>query len=327
VSKLSNVVSVRRGGAEYLGAVDDYSGMLPVRAEIVEVGPRDGLQNEATSLATADKVELIRRLLAGGARRIETASFVHPRLVPQMADAEDVMAELGESRGGVSFIGLVLNRRGLARALACSVDEVNFSVSASQGFSRSNQGAPVEDVIASIEEMIPEAKAAGRATTVTISVVWGCPFDGEVDVGAVTRLAARAAAAGVDEVALGDTIGVAVPAAVFDRIHAVRKAVDVPLRGHFHDTRNTGVANAFAALLAGVATLDASIGGAGGCPFAPNATGNVATEDLVYMLERSGIATGVDLAAVVDTGRWLADRLGKQLPTAVGRAGGFPATP
>ena len=301
------------------------AGMLPARVDIVEVGPRDGLQNERAVLATADKVDLMERLLAAGVRRIETASFVHPGLVPQMADAEAVMAELGPSASGRSYIGLVLNRRGFDRALATSVDEINFSVAASEGFSRSNQGAPVEAVMTAIEGMIPEATAAGLSTTVTISVVWGCPFDGEVAAGAVTALARRSVEAGVSEVALGDTIGVAVPAAVTRRVSAVRAATgDVPLRVHFHDTRNTGVANVYAALLSGVTVVDASVGGAGGCPFAPNATGNVPTEDVLYMLHRSGIETGIDMAAIGDIGRWLGDRLNRELPSAIGKAGGFP---
>lgn len=304
----------------------DAAGMLPARVCIVEVGPRDGLQNEDVVVATPGKVDLIERLVGAGVRRVETASFVHPGLVPQMADAEAVMAALGPSAPGTSYIGLVLNRRGFERALATSVDEINFSVAASEGFSRSNQGASVDAAMAAIEEMIPEATAAGLSSTVTISVVWGCPFDGEVVTEAVTALARRSVEAGVSEVALGDTIGVAVPAAVTDRVGAVRAVTgDVPLRVHFHDTRNTGVANVYAALLAGVTVVDASVGGAGGCPFAPKATGNVPTEDVLYMLHRSGIETGIDMAAIGDIGRWLGDRLDRELPSAIGKAGGFPA--
>lgn len=236
------------------------------------------------------------------------------------------MAELGPSAPDTSYIGLVLNRRGFERALATSVDEINFSVAASEGFSRSNQGSSVDAAMTAIEEMIPEATAAGLKSTVTISVVWGCPFDGEVPVEAVTTLVQRSVRAGVSEVALGDTIGVAVPAAVTARVVAVRAVGgDVPLRVHFHDTRNTGIANVYAALLAGVTIVDASVGGAGGCPFAPDATGNVPTEDVLYMLHRSGVATGVDMDAIADIGRWLAGRLDRDLPAAIGRAGGFPA--
>ena len=299
--------------------------MLPAEVSIVEVGPRDGLQNEDAILATAEKVELVNRMLRAGARRIETASFVHPKLVPQMADAEAVMATLGISSPNVSYIGLVLNRRGLERALDTTVDEINFSVAATEGFSQSNQGTSAAAVMSSIEEMVPLVRATARPATVTISVVWGCPFEGEVPLEAVVALAQRAAAAGADEIALGDTIGVAVPAKVTEMVEAVRAVVGgTRLRVHFHDTRNTAVANSYAAIGAGVTTLDSSVGGAGGCPFAPNATGNVATEDILYMLERSGIATGMKLDDVAETGRWLASRLGRELPAAVGKAGGFP---
>jgi hydroxymethylglutaryl-CoA lyase len=299
--------------------------MDPRHVTVVEVGARDGLQNEAVVLGTETKVELIRRLAATGVGRIETASFVHPGRVPQMADAEAVMAALGPSPDGVSFIGLVLNRRGLQRALVTSVDEVNFVVAATQAFSEANQGGGVATVMSEIVTMVPLARDAGRATTVTISVAFGCPYEGEVAPGVVAALAAEAAAAGADEIALGDTIGVAVPADVTGRIDRVRDAAgDVPLRMHFHDTRNTAIANAAAALARGVSVLDASVGGAGGCPFAPNATGNVATEDLLYLLERSGTTTGVDREAVTGVGRWLGAQLGKELPSALGRAGGFP---
>ncbi len=300
---------------------------LPGQVTLVEVGARDGLQNEDVILSTEDKVTLIRRLVAGGVRRIETASFVHPRLVPQMADAEAVMAALGPSPEGVSWIGLVLNLRGLDRALATDVDETNFVVGASEGFNRANGGAAVEETMRDIEAMVPDALAAGMRTTLTISVAFGCPFDGEVPTGAVVDLVRRGVAAGVDEIALGDTIGVAVPGDVVDRLAAVLNVADgTALRCHFHDTRNTGVANVYAALTAGVDVIDASVGGAGGCPFAPNATGNVATEDVLYSLHRMGITTGIDLGSVIETGRWLGERLGRTLPAALARAGEFPAS-
>jgi hydroxymethylglutaryl-CoA lyase len=291
------------------------------------VGARDGLQNESAVLSTGDKVALIRRSTDAGVRRIETASFVNPRLVPQMADAEAVMEALGATPDGQSYIGLVLNRRGLDRALATTVDEVNFVVGATDGFTTANQGSTVAETMAEIEAMLPEAAGAGRSTTVTISVAFGCPFEGEVSVAQVSALAARAAAAGAGEIALGDTIGVAVPAQVVEVAEAVGAVIaDARLRMHFHDTRNTGVANVYAALTAGVTTVDASVGGAGGCPFAPSATGNVATEDVVYALDRMGVTTGIDLEATIATGRWLGEQLGKDLPSAVvGRAGGFPA--
>ncbi|MEN8234454.1 MAG: hydroxymethylglutaryl-CoA lyase [Actinomycetota bacterium] len=290
--------------------------------ELVEVGARDGLQNESVTLPTAAKVELIERLVAAGARRIEVASFVHPGRVPQMADAEAVIEALGPSPDGVSYIGLVLNRRGLDRALATTVDEINFVVGVSEGFNRANAGVSPEETMTEIEAMLSEV--ADRRTTVTISVAFGCPYDGAVPVADVAKLASRAAAAGADEVALGDTIGVAVPSQVTATIEAVRSATGVPLRGHFHDTRNTAVANAAAAHAAGVTVLDASVGGAGGCPFAPNATGNVATEDLVYLFERMGIETGIDVTRVIETTEWLGTQLGKDLPSAVAHAGWWP---
>ncbi|MET0831809.1 MAG: hydroxymethylglutaryl-CoA lyase, partial [Acidimicrobiia bacterium] len=268
---------------------------MPGAVTLVEVGARDGLQNEPAVLSTEAKVELIRRLTAAGVHRIETASFVNPRLVPQMADAEDVMEALGETPDGLSYIGLVLNRRGLERALATTVDEVNLVVGATESFTAANQGSTVEATMAEIEAMLPEAAGAGRSTTVTVSAAFGCPFEGEVAVGAVTALAERAAAAGAGEIALGDTIGVAVPAQVRDVTEAVAAVIgDAELRMHFHDTRNTGVANVYAALTAGVTIVDASVGGAGGCPFAPDATGNVATEDVLYALNRMGVSTGID---------------------------------
>jgi len=293
--------------------------------EIVEVGPRDGLQNEATILDTPTKTELIRRCVAAGTRRIEVASFVNPKRVPQMADAEGVLGALGPSGEGFSSIGLVLNERGLDRALATDVDEVNFVVGASEGFNRANAGQAPAETMAAIEDMLPRASEAGRFTSVTISVSFGCPYDGEVPVNAVAELAERSAAAGADEIGLGDTIGVGVPSDVEARVGTVAKRIGgVPLRCHFHDTRNTAMANTYAAYAAGVRVFDASVGGAGGCPFAPNATGNVATEDLLYLFERQGIGTGIDHQMTIETGRWLGEQLGKPLPAALARAGWFP---
>jgi hydroxymethylglutaryl-CoA lyase len=294
-----------------------------VRVELVEVGARDGLQNESVVLPTEAKVELIERLAAAGSRRIEVASFVHPGRVPQMADAEAVIKAVGPSPDGSSYIGLVLNGRGLERALATSVDEINFVVGASDGFNRANVGVSPEATMTEIEMMLGQVE--DRRTTVTISVAFGCPYDGTVPIDAVVDLVTRAAAAGVDEIALGDTIGVAVPTHVTAMIDAVRAAIDVPLRGHFHDTRNTAVANAAAAYASGVTVLDASVGGAGGCPFAPNATGNVATEDLIYLFERMGVETGIDHEQTIETTRWLETKIGRQLPSAIARAGWWPA--
>ena len=299
----------------------------PQHIQIVEVGPRDGLQNEDVVLSAAVKAELIMRCMRMGATRIEVASFVNPKRVPQMADAEEVLAAVGPAPDGVAHIGLVLNERGLERALATTIDEVNLVVGASAAFNRANAGAAPEATMTEIEAMLPRARAAGLATTVTISVAFGCPYEGAVAPEAVVALAKRAARAGADEIALGDTIGVAVPDDVRVLVSAVRSVANgAALRCHFHDTRNTAIANVSAAIEAGVGVIDAAVGGAGGCPFAPNATGNVATEDVVYLLGRSGLTTGVDLEATIATGRWLGSRLGTQLPAALGRAGGFPGS-
>jgi hydroxymethylglutaryl-CoA lyase len=298
--------------------------------EIVEVSPRDGLQNEKVPVTTAGKVELIRRAAAAGAKRIEATSFVSPRAVPQMADAAEVMARLRDGDDfrarGVTLIGLALNRRGVERALAADVDEVNFVVGATESFNQRNQNAAIAETMADLALAIEATKAQGVRMGLTISVAFGCPFEGEVDRRRVVSLAQEAAGLGVFEVAFGDTIGVADPLAVERLMADVRAAAPgTPLRLHFHNTRNTGIANAFAAWRAGAATLDASIGGLGGCPFAPRATGNIATEDLVYMLDRMGVRTGYDLAALIATTQWLAENCGLQPPAMVARAGGFPA--
>jgi hydroxymethylglutaryl-CoA lyase len=296
-----------------------------VQVEIVEVAPRDGLQNERTPVSTADKVELVRRTAAAGIRRVEVTSFVHPGRVPQMADAEEVVAALPRG-AGTSVIGLALNERGLERAIAAGVDEVNAVLVASEEFSRRNQGVGMVEGAAVVARMAARAAAAGLRFSATIGAAFGCPFEGEVAVADVVRLAEGAAAAGVDEIALADTIGVAVPTDVRERVRAVRSAVgEVPLRCHFHNTRNTGLANAFTAVEEGVAALDASLGGIGGCPFAPAATGNIPTEDLVYLLDRAGVRTGVSLDALVEAVPWLDRVLGARTPGLLARAGGFPA--
>lgn len=299
---------------------------MPVEhVQIVEVGARDGLQNEDAAISTTAKIEMIDRVVAAGVKRAEVASFVHPGLVPQMADAEAVVAGL-RRRSDVSYIGLVLNARGLERAMATAVDEINFVVGASEGFNQANQRTSVAGTMAAIEEMLPVAAQSGRRTTVTISVAFGCPYEGEVDVRRVVALAERAAAAGANEIALGDTIGVATPGDVRERLAALSGAIgESVLRCHFHDTRNTAVANVVAAVDRGVRVIDASVGGTGGCPYAPNATGNVPTEDVVYTLHRMGYSTGVDIEGMIKTGHWLGEQLGKPLPAALGRAGSWPA--
>lgn len=294
--------------------------------EIVEVGPRDGLQNEKAILSVEEKVALIRRLEAAGARRTEVVSFVNPSRVPQMAGAEEIMDALAGPDPRRSRIGLVLNMRGWERCVSAGCDEANVVVCASDGFGVKNQGATVNqqlDALAAIVER--QAVEGGPPITATISVAFGCPFDGEISQDQVVAIAREAAAMKVPEIAIADTIGVADPWTVRRRIEAVRAAApNARLRMHFHDTRNTGLANAFASVEAGVDVLDASVGGLGGCPFAPAATGNIGTEDLVYMLERAGFETGYDLAALIAIGRDVSERLGKAPASSLTRAGGFP---
>jgi hydroxymethylglutaryl-CoA lyase len=295
--------------------------------EILEVSPRDGLQNEKTILSTEDKVELVERAVRAGARRIEVTSFVNPSRVPQMADADDVMAALPR-REGLRYAGLVMNRRGLDRALAGGVDEIDVVVVATDTFCQRNQGMSTAEACDTAAALVEEARAAGVFSTITVGASFGCPFEGEVPVDRLREVVGRVVDAGPDELALADTIGVAVPSDVKARLGLARELAgpDMPLRLHLHDTRHTGVANAVAAIESGAATLDASIGGAGGCPFAPNATGNVATEDLVYLFDRMGVRTGFDLESITQSVTWLEERLGKRLPGALLRAGGFPSS-
>ncbi|MGE0113965.1 MAG: hydroxymethylglutaryl-CoA lyase [Steroidobacteraceae bacterium] len=294
------------------------------RVEIVEVGPRDGLQNETATLSTALKTELIQRLIQAGIHRIEVASFVNPKLVAQMADAEEVLAQVSR-QPGVTRVGLVLNRRGLERAIAAGCDEVGLVAVATDSFGRHNQGADRERAIDICEELVPLAKSAGMSVQITLSVAFGCPYEGEVPAERVLDICKRLAALGPRELALADTIGVAVPMQVQHLFEHVRAfAPNLHLRGHFHNTRNTALANIMAAYQSGVRIFDSSIGGIGGCPFAPRASGNVATEDVVYLLERSGIRTGLSLARLIDTAQWLEHCLGHALPGMLHRAGEFP---
>jgi hydroxymethylglutaryl-CoA lyase len=298
---------------------------MTASVEIVEVGPRDGLQSEPGVFPTAAKIEFIERLFDAGLRRIEVSSFVNPKKVPQMADAEAVLSGL-RRREGVHFIGLVLNRRGYERAAAAGCNEIGMAVVASDTFNRRNQGVSTDESIAAWLEIAREANAAGLRPTITIGASFGCPFEGEVPVERVIAIARRVAEAGPYEIAFADTIGVGVPAQVAEVFGRAREALPgIRLRGHFHNTRNTGLANAYAAVQAGAVTLDASAGGIGGCPFAPAATGNIPTEDLVYLLERSGIATGVDLDRLLSTGEWLQQTLGRTIPGMLLKAGNFPA--
>lgn len=293
--------------------------------EIVEVAPRDGLQNEDAAFATGTKVALIERLVDAGARRIEVTSFVDPRRVPQMADA-GILPGLLPRRPGLSYIGLVMNRRGIERAIAAGVREVNVVIVATDTFARRNQGRSREETEAEAEAIARAARDAGLFVSVTIGAAFGCPFEGEIPVGRIVEMARRIGGSGAQELALADTIGVACPRDVAERFEAVAAvAPDLALRGHFHNTRNTGIANAWAALASGATALDASLGGIGGCPFAPAATGNIATEDLAYMLERAGIRTGLDLQALIAAAAWLERQLGRPVPAMLGRAGPFPA--
>ncbi len=293
--------------------------------EMVEVGPRDGLQNEAAIVSTADKLRLVQRAIDYGVRRIEVTSFVNPKKVPQLADAEELVAMLPE-RDDVTYIGLVLNRRGAERALATGrIDELGAVCVTSDSFGIRNQGQSSDESLAAAMEIVALARAAGRSGQITIATAFGCPFEGEVAVDRVVEMAKRAADAGPREIALADTIGVGVPAQVADMVGRVRDAVDgLPVRVHFHNTRGSGIANVWAAVNEGAATVDASLGGLGGCPFAPGAAGNVATEDVVYLLERSGVATGLTLPHIVQAAGWLTGVMGRPLPAMVSKAPAFP---
>jgi len=292
--------------------------------EIVEVSPRDGLQNEAQAVSTEDKLLLIERAVSAGIRRLEIASFVNPKRVPQMADAEEVVAKAPRSED-VTYIGLVMNRRGAERALDTDIDQLGAITLCSDTFAQKNQGQTARETLAVASEIIRLARKEGRAATVMISSAFGCPFEGEIKEADVIEYAKRLAEAEPCEIALADTIGVGDPWRVGSLFDKLRDAVPgMPLRGHFHNTRNTGIANAYAAIQAGVTSIDASIGGLGGCPFAPAATGNIATEDLVYVLDRGGIDSGVDLSTIMDACSWMNGVVGRQLPAMVSRAGSFP---
>ncbi|MEA3180391.1 MAG: hydroxymethylglutaryl-CoA lyase [Gammaproteobacteria bacterium] len=292
--------------------------------ELLDVGPRDGLQMEPGVVPTAVKAELIERLMRAGLKRIEVTSFVNPKKVPQMADAEELLSRLKRPEG-VWFTGLVLNRKGLDRALAAGCNEIGMVVVASDTFNRRNQGVSTEESIAAWIDIARSARAAGVRAQVTVSAAFGCPFEGDVPVDRVLDIARRVAEAQPHEICFADTIGVGVPGQVTELLTRARAALPgVRLRCHFHNTRNTGIANAFAAVEAGAVALDASIGGVGGCPFAPAATGNIATEDLLYMLDRSGIESGVSLTALIETARWLQEQLGRPIPGMLMKAGPFP---
>jgi hydroxymethylglutaryl-CoA lyase/(R)-citramalyl-CoA lyase len=289
---------------------------------VCEVGPRDGLQNEPDVLPPTVRAELVERLASAGLGEIEVASFVDPRRVPQMAGAEELVKTL-ERKPNVVYAGLALNERGYERLLATSLDEVRFAFGATDSFNRRNQNASVEESLEKALGIVERARAEGVRSGVTISVAFGCPFEGRVDEGLVVALASRLAESRPDTLLVADTIGVAVPAQARRLVGRVAE-LGVSVGAHFHNTRNTGYANALAALEAGARVLDSSIGGLGGCPFAPRATGNVATEDLVYLLRGEGVETGIDLDALIAVSEWLEDVLGRRLEGQVYRAGGFP---
>jgi hydroxymethylglutaryl-CoA lyase/(R)-citramalyl-CoA lyase len=292
-----------------------------VFVEIVDVGPRDGLQNEERSLSPEVRAELCDRLAAAGLPRVEAASFVNPKRVPQMAGAEEVMDGLSRREGTV-YAGLVLNERGYERAVGAGVDEVRYAFPVTETFAKRNQNTTVEDATALAGRLVERARLDGVRVSITLSAAFGDPFEGRVEPDHVLRIAEGVAEAHPDEVVLADTIGVGVPTQV-RRLVAGVTAMGVTAGCHFHDTRNTGMANAVAAVEAGATVLDAAVGGTGGCPFAPRATGNIATEDLVYLLHGMGHETGVDLEALIDVAGWMAERLGKELPGQVYKAGAF----
>ena len=289
---------------------------------VCDVGPRDGLQNESRLLEPIVRAELCDRLAAAGLKRIEAASFVNPKLVPQMAGAEDVMGAL-HRKPGVSYAGLVLNDMGYERAVAAGVDEVHYAFAATDEFGRRNQNATTEEGLKTALSLIARARSERVPITVTLSVAFGCPFEGPVPPERVLRIVEHLMEIPPDEICLADTIGVGVPSQVKELVGGARR-LGATVGAHFHNTRNTGYANAVAALDEGVVSLDASVGGAGGCPFAPKATGNIATEDLVYLLRGLGVETGIELDALIATSQWLGGLLGKELPGMVARAGDFP---
>ncbi len=294
------------------------------RIQIVEVAPRDGLQADPADLSTAQKVELIERLVAAGHTRVEATSFVSPKAVPKMADGDAVMDGVPRSNG-VSYSALALNQRGVERAIAAGVDEVCGVVVATEEFSQANQRASVAESVQRWRDISNAARASGIKTAVTVSAVCGCPYEGRVEAQSVLDIVAQLAETRPDELALADTIGAGVPTQVADLFAGAReRAPGIALRGHFHNTRNTALANIAAAIDTGVRVFDSSLGGVGGCPFAPKATGNVATEDVVYLVHEMGFDTGLDLDALIDTTAWLEAQLGHGVPSLVAKAGGFP---
>ena len=292
-----------------------------MRIEIVDVGPRDGLQNEDRTLSPEVRSELCEKLAAAGVPRIEAASFVNPKRVPQMAGAEDVMAAI-EHAQGTTYAGLVLNERGYERAIEAGVDEVRYAFPVTETFAKRNQNTTVAEATQLAARLVERARLDGVRVSITLSAAFGDPFEGRVEPEHVLRIADEVAGSAPDEIVLADTIGVGVPSQVRNLVESVATH-GITVGCHFHDTRNTGMANAAAAVESGATVLDASVGGTGGCPFAPRATGNIATEDLVYLLHGMGYETGIDLDALIEVAAWLAQQLGKELPGQVYKAGNF----
>jgi (R)-citramalyl-CoA lyase len=293
----------------------------PRRVQVLDVGPRDGLQNEEEILPPETRAELCDRLAAAGVSRVEAASFVNPERVPQMAGAEEVMAAI-DRRPETSYAGLALNERGYERAVEAGVDEVRYAFPVTETFARRNQNTTVAEATDLASRLVERARLDGVRVSVTLSAAFGCPFEGRVEPAYVLGIAEKVGAANPDEIVLADTIGVGVPNGVRELVEGVL-ALGTTAGCHFHDTRNTGMANAVAAVQAGAAVLDASVGGTGGCPFAPRATGNIATEDLVYLLHGMGYETGIDLDALIGIAAWMSRQLGKELPGQVYKAGPF----
>jgi (R)-citramalyl-CoA lyase len=294
-----------------------------MRVEIVDVGPRDGLQNEDETLSPQTRATLCDRLAAAGVPRVEAASFVNPKKVPQMAGAEEVVSGI-HRRPGTVYAGLVLNEKGYERAVEAGVDEVRYAFPVTETFAERNQNTTVADATELSGRLTERARLDGVRISITLSAAFGCPFEGRVEPQVVLDIAERVEAAKPDEIVLADTIGVGVPKGVRELVSGVLK-YGVTVGCHFHDTRNTGIANAAAAIETGATVLDASVGGTGGCPFAPKATGNIATEDLVYLLHGMGYETGIDLDALIECAQWLSGQLGKELPGQVHKAGNFEA--
>lgn len=297
------------------------------KIEVVEVGPRDGLQNESRPFSTATKIRLIQNLVNAGLRRIEVASFVHPERVPQMADAEEVLSALPK-HDTCTYIGLVLNIRGAERAIAAQVGEIGTAVPATTTFGKRNQGQTPAEALEQIKAIIETAKPTRTQVQATVSMAFGCPFEGRVPTDHVVEICCRLADLEITEIGLADTIGVAVPAQVTALFGKVRDVLPhISFRGHFHDTRNTGIANVWAAIEAGVETIDSSIAGLGGCPFAPHATGNVATEDVAYLLRQSGLNNDLDVGALVEIARGVNLELGRPPASGLSRAGDVQCRP